>query len=199
MIRIEKALIRVDKDLRELGVHWALIGGFALAVRGVPRATFDLDIAVAISSDTEAEILVRSLTARSYSIRESIEQEATGRLATVRLIAPEDLGIGVDLLFASSGIEEEIVATAEVFEFSENLEIPVANTGFLLVTKILAGRPYDLEDAKRLLAFTTKRDLQTARQAAILITRRGFDRQKNIAADLEDLLERARHGTEGPA
>jgi len=195
--RIEKALIRVDKDLSELKVQWALVGGFALAARGVPRATFDLDIAVAVENDSEAENLIRSLRERSYSIKESIEQEAAGRLATVRLIAPDDLGIGVDLLFASSGIETEIVEMAEILEIFEGLKIPVAATGHILIMKILAGRPYDLEDAKRLFAFTTEGDLELARQAADLISQRGFDRRKNLAEELEQALRQAPRGGMG--
>ncbi len=197
MTRIEKALIRVDKDLSELKVQWALVGGFALAARGVPRATFDLDIAVAVENDSEAENLIRSLRERSYSIKESIEQEAAGRLATVRLIAPDDLGIGVDLLFASSGIETEIVEMAEILEIFEGLKIPVAATGHILIMKILAGRPYDLEDAKRLFAFTTEGDLELARQAADLISQRGFDRRKNLAEELEQALRQAPRGGMG--
>jgi len=43
-----------------------------------------------------------------------LEHEATGRLATMRMVAPhprED-GIVVDLIFASTGIEPEIVEAA---------------------------------------------------------------------------------------
>ncbi|MEE8366940.1 MAG: hypothetical protein V3S30_01350, partial [Thermoanaerobaculia bacterium] len=118
----------------------------------------------------------------------------------VRLIAPDDLGIGVDLLFASSGIETEIVEMAEILEIFEGLKIPVAATGHILIMKILAGRPYDLEDAKRLFAFTTEGDLELARQAADLISQRGFDRRKNLAVELEQALRQApRRGMGDPA
>jgi hypothetical protein len=54
---------------------------------------------------------VRSLLADKYRLLASIEQEETGRLATVRLGSPPAVSgdVVVDLLFASSGIEPEIV------------------------------------------------------------------------------------------
>lgn len=89
------------------GARVALVGGLAVGVRGEPRFTRDVDLAVAVSSDAEAEALVRDLLARGYRAFNALEQEAAGRLATVRLRSPTaatDVAV-VDLLFASSGIE----------------------------------------------------------------------------------------------
>lgn len=49
------ALRRLDGDLDRVGVRWALIGGLAVSVRAEPRFTRDVDVAVAIDSDVEAE------------------------------------------------------------------------------------------------------------------------------------------------
>ena len=61
--------------------------------------------------------LIHKLRARNYRIEAVVEQEAVGRLATVRLTrSSEPNAPVVDLLFASSGIEPEIVAEAEPIE-----------------------------------------------------------------------------------
>jgi len=94
------------------------VGGLAVSVRTEPRFTRDADIAVLVADDRDAEALVRALQARRWRVVAAIEQEAARRLATVRL-APADegvLGTVVDLLFASSGIEPEIVAAADPIE-----------------------------------------------------------------------------------
>ena len=82
-----------------------------MSVRTEPRFTRDADFAVAVASDTEAEALIRRLRAGGYEVTALVEQEAVGRLATVRLAVPGDAeGPVIDLLFASSGIEREVVA-----------------------------------------------------------------------------------------
>ena len=56
--------------------------------------------------------------------------DQTARLATVRLLSPvagED--VAVDLFFANSGVEAEVVAAAESLEVPPGLMIPVARIG----------------------------------------------------------------------
>jgi hypothetical protein len=53
--RIKDRLIRLDTDLRELGARWALVGGLAVSARAEPRTTRDIDVAIVVGSDSEAE------------------------------------------------------------------------------------------------------------------------------------------------
>ena len=63
---------------------------------------------------TDDAALVLELHAVGYRVAALVEEEATRRLATIRLIPPgeRERGVVVDLLFASSGIEPEIDAGA---------------------------------------------------------------------------------------
>lgn len=184
MSELGAALARISGDLRALGVRWAVVGGLALAVRAEPRQTRDIDIAIAVESDREAEELIRDLRPRGYRDNPNgalIEQTDTGRLATIRLIGPSE--VVIDLLFASSGIEREIVEMAERLEILPGVTASVIQRGHLLALKLLAGRPLDRADAAALLERCTDRDLHIARRALDLISRRGFDR--GIDLDLE--------------
>jgi hypothetical protein len=108
VIALESALRRIVLELKELHVSFALVGGLAVSIRTEPRFTKDADLAVALTSDAEAESLVRQLTTLDYRVAAVVEQEAVGRLATVRLSRADQKNIPViDLLFASSGIESE--------------------------------------------------------------------------------------------
>jgi hypothetical protein len=111
---LEEVVRDASARLEALGFQSALIGGLAVSVRSEPRFTRDADFAVAVASDREAESLIRDLQANGYRILILLEQETSGRLATVRLQPPggEDHGVILDLLFASSGIELEIVQSA---------------------------------------------------------------------------------------
>ena len=201
MTRLETVLIRLDSDLRKLGCRWALVGGMAVSVRARPRTTVDVDVAVAVRGDEEAEQLIGRFRALGYEVRSTVEQTATGRLATVRLAPPLEGGAPasdsdrhttvVDLLLASSGIEPEIAAAAERLTILPGLSVPVATIGHLLALKVLAeqeNRPQDRADAIALIATARPRDLREAEHALELIGRRGYDRGKNLRSALERVL-----------
>jgi predicted nucleotidyltransferase len=133
-----------------------LIGGFAVSARAQPRFTSDVDIAVAVDDDRGAEELVRSLLGDDYSLFGTVEHD-NGRLATVRLKRNIDgVGIVVDLLFASSGIEAEVARAAETLEIVPGLQLPVAQTGHLIALKLLA-RDDESRPGSRRPAGTTDR------------------------------------------
>lgn len=186
MTDLEVALLRLAQDLRALRRSWALVGGWAVSLRAEPRTTRDLDVTIAVSNDPEAERIAVELRNRGYRfLPESvIEQTAVGRLATVRTLSPAtEEGVVVDLLFASSGIEPEIVAAASRLEILPGFFVPVAEIGHLLALKVLAGRPQDLADIQSLLQYAEARDRKIARDSLELISRRGYDRGKDLMND----------------
>jgi hypothetical protein len=146
---------------------------------------------VLVSDDRDAEALVRALQERGWLVVTAIEQDAAGRLATVRLAPAAEgaLGTVVDLLFASSGIEPEIVAAADPIEVVPGLIAPVARLGHLVATKVLARddrtRPQDRVDLAALLARADAAALGQAREALALVTRRGFQRGRDLHAALD--------------
>lgn len=191
MNRLEAALRRAAADLDRHGYSWALVGGFAVSARSAPRFTHDIDVAAAVADDNAAEELVRRLMAEGYGFHASVEHD-NGRLATVRLKrAVDGIGVLVDILFASSGIEPEIARAAEKLEIVPGLTLPVATTGHLIALKLLArddsSRPQDLADLLGLLDAATPEDLQQATDAARLITERGFNRDRDLLESLHEL------------
>lgn len=193
MNRVQAALIRIAGDLRDLGHRWALVGGLAVSVHSDPRFTRDVDVAVAVTTDAEAELLVAALQARGYRLLNAIEQTATGRLATVRLSSPGARrgGVVVDLLFASCGIEPEIVAKARRVAVLPHVSVPVARPAHLVAMKVLSLSPERRQDAIDLDALApllNRQERVAARQAVRLIEGRGYHRGKELARTLEELL-----------
>lgn len=193
MTSLEAALRRIHTDLTEVQVSFALVGGLAVSARTEPRFTRDADLAVALANDAEAEALVHSLRARDYGIEAVVEQEAVGRLATVRLTLSHVAQAPViDLLFASSGIEPEIVADAEPLDLLPSLRIGVARTGHLIALKILSRddvtRPQDLVDLRALLRIAPDAELVRARQALTLIAARGYHRGRDLMTEMTSVV-----------
>jgi predicted nucleotidyltransferase len=184
--RVEAGLRRAAADLGATRQRWALVGGLAVSARAEPRLTRDVDLAVAVQSDDEAEQVVYTLRQRGYGLVALVEQTAVARLATARLSAPDQSGVLVDLLFASSGIEVEIADRAEPIEIVPGLTVPLARTGHLLALKLLARddrtRPQDADDLRALLEVASPDDLTEAQRALQLIETRGFNRGRDLAA-----------------
>jgi|SRR5579872_905893 len=90
------------------------------------------------------------------------------------------------------GIENEIVPSADPLEVLPQLTVPVATTAHLIAVKVLAGRSQDLTDLGYLLTDASPSDLDSAREAARLIQARGFNREQDVLADLEQLIADAK-------
>jgi predicted nucleotidyltransferase len=194
MSRLSAAARQIAQNLEALGRRGAVIGGIAVSARCEPRFTRDLDLAIAAADDADAEALIFALQNSGYRVHTVLENTAQHRLATVRLESQSEQasGIVVDLLFASSGIEAEIVAEAESLEVFSGVTLPVARVGHLLVLKLLARddrrRPQDLVDIRSLLTVAKQEDITRARNAAKLIQQRGFSRGRDLRRHLEDVV-----------
>ena len=187
MASIESALRNAIADLNAVKARWTLVGGLAVSARTEPRFTKDLDFAVAVGSDAEAEEVVHRLRSRDYEPVQILEQDYVERLPGVRLVR-KGSDVVVDLLFASSGIENEVVAAADRLEVLPHLTVPVATTAHLIALKVLAGRSQDLTDVAYLIPAASPADLDVARDAVKLIQTRGFNRGRDVVAELEELI-----------
>jgi predicted nucleotidyltransferase len=191
---LEDSLRRSVADLESAGARFALVGGMAVSARTEPRFTRDVDMAVSLDDDAAAEALVRDLSARGFAASTVVEQEARGRLAQVRLVPPgaSPGGCILDLLFASSGIEPEIVREAETLEILPGLRVPVARTGHLIALKVLSHddsiRPQDRVDLAALLRCAAPDERLRARQGLRLIAERGFGRGRDLEALADTFL-----------
>ena|SRR5690554_57896 len=188
-----ETLAQVAEILVRLDMNWALVGGLAVSSYVEPRFTRDIDIAVAVNDDTEAEQFIHSWVSFGFMIDSVIEQDATGRLATIRSRRRGmEHNIVIDFLFASSGIEPEISAEARSIEIAPNIVVPVARPGHLFALKLLSAdlktRPQDFIDLKNLSTYLDPEERDAARQAVQLIEQRHFNRERDLQALLEEML-----------
>jgi DNA-binding MarR family transcriptional regulator len=187
-------LRHVGDLLTEAGFRWALVGGLAVSVRADPRFTRDIDLAVEVTSDGQAEALVRRLVAEGFVVSAALEHDVLRRLATVRLLPPGQPadGVIVDLLFASSGIEGDICRDAERLEIVPGVTVPVARAGHLLAQKILSrgpDRPQDEVDIQSVLADLDTHELERCRRALREVVARGANRGKDLLLAFEMLTK----------
>jgi predicted nucleotidyltransferase len=185
------ALAQIVAELARLERSFALVGGLGVSVRGEVRFTRDVDLALRVRDDVDAEDLARELSARGYAVVALVEHDEAKRLATLRLRSPS--GVTVDLLMASSGIEPEIVARATTVAIEGVGDVPVAQPEELLAMKVLSmdeRRLQDRIDAVMLLEVNREIDLARVRMNLRLIEERGFHRKQDLAAKLQSVLDR---------
>ena len=195
---VEQQLRQAATDLNKVGARFAVVGGLAVSARAEPRLTRDADFAVAVASDGEAEQTVLALRKLGYEVVAVVEQEATGRMSTVRL---ETKGsVITDLLFASCGIEPDIVERATKISILPGLVLRVASVGDLIAMKLLARddrrRPADADDLRALREVARPADWFIARTAVAAIEHRGYARRRNLRAALESLITDGAYGPE---
>ena len=111
---------------------------------------------------------------------------------TVRLVGRGDpTRVITDLLFASSGIEAEVVALADDIEIIPGLTLPVARTGHLIAMKLLARddrrRPADADDLRALAEVASKADWDLAEAACRQIVDLGYGRGRDLVSLLVDV------------
>jgi len=121
--------------------------------------------------------LVARLRQRGYSPLATVEHDTQSRLSTVRLASKSD--VKVDLLFASSGIEQEVVSRSTIFKLTNVGSVAVARAEELLAMKVLSmddRRLQDQIDARRLVSRNPGLDLLAVRDNLANIQTRGYSR-----------------------
>ncbi len=196
MTYLHRLLANAVADLNAEGVRFALVGGLAVSVQIEARFTRDLDFAVACLDDPQAERIVAALQRRGYTLETVLEHETRHRLATVRLLPPEADGSAamIDLLFATAGIEPEVVADSTPTTLPGGVHAPVARIGHLIALKLLASdevrRPQDQVDIANLVRAADESETDRARHAVRLIVERGFHRGRDLEGDLDAWIRR---------
>lgn len=147
--------------LNRAGIRYVVIGGLAVVIHGVERATFDLDICLAMNK-ANIDKLWRTLSGLGYRTRQPLgvdDLTDPGRLAAlieeknlkaVTFWNPEDQrALEVDVVIAP-GLPFETVFNNRI-EFSYQGEaIPVAAKSDLTAMKQMTGRARDVADVKAL-------------------------------------------------
>jgi hypothetical protein len=138
----------VRRVLDAHGIRYALIGAHAMAVRGYPRSTVDIDLMTAEARVLEPQIW-SSLRADGVAVdlRRGDADDPLGGVAHVLLAD----GTDVDIVLAKWKWQEDLVARAEPIALAGTF-VPVPPLGDLILLKLAAGGYTDLQDAAALLA-----------------------------------------------
>jgi len=142
-------LAALARALSSLAVPWYLFGAQAAVIWGRPRLTADVDVTVRLPADDHGP-LVRVLEEAGFTLRTGDPDEFVRRTRVLPFVhRPSQLP--VDVVLAGPGLEEAFLSRAVPVTIA-GVSIPVISPEDLVVVKILAGRPKDIEDVRGILA-----------------------------------------------
>lgn len=135
--------------LTELGVGWYVFGAQAVLHWGRPRFTEDVDVTVHLGS-VDTSSLLACLERRGFNLREEGTAAFIAETRVVPLVFASS-GWALDVVLAGQGLEEAFFQRSVSIELAPGLAVRLISAEDLVVTKILAGRPKDLDDVDGVL------------------------------------------------
>jgi len=137
------ALTSAVSLLETHGYRYALIGGLAVSIWGLTRATYDVDIKVLVP-ETDYQTL-RNILRTAFPVRARPHVHQNPLIVDTKIE-----GVIVDFLLAVPGYEENIINRAVVYTL-DGLKIPICSPEDLIIQKVVAGRPQDWQDCEGIL------------------------------------------------
>lgn len=154
-------LTRLAAALDEAGIPYMVIGGQAVLVHGEPRLTRDIDVTVGLGTDG----LDRLLTVLGQTGLQPLPDDPTA-FATETMVLPAvdpGSGIRVDLILSFTTYELEAIERARPAPAGLG-SVRFASAEDLIVHKMIAGRPRDLEDVRSILLRNPTLDRESVRR-----------------------------------
>ena len=127
-------------------VEFMLVGAYAVAAHGLPRATGDIDLWIKCS-DENAQRVWAALSKFGAPLENLSKQD---------LLTPEtviQLGVTprrIDIMTQITGVDYDEAEPRKVFVDLEGIRVPIIGLSHLLQNKAAVGRPQDKADVARL-------------------------------------------------
>lgn len=144
----EELISRLAQALDALKVPYMVIGGQALLLYAEPRMTRDIDITLGSGLERLPEILQASIEAGLEALPDDVQEFAQKTL--VLPLVDTDTHIRVDFIFSLTDYERSAIERSRIVKL-HGTNVHFAAPEDLIVHKIFAGRPIDLEDVKKVL------------------------------------------------
>jgi len=146
-------MIRLPQDFKELlqllnskKIEYLVVGGYAVALYGYPRATGDMDIWVAISK-INAHKIVEALKEFGFNVAELKEELFLEKEKNIRMGIPP---LRIEILTSIDGVEFTECYSNKEIVIIDDIEINFISLEDLKKNKKASGRYQDLADLENL-------------------------------------------------
>ncbi len=155
-----KLLKTIALALDQKGIPYMVIGGQAVLLHGEPRMTRDIDITLGIGT----EKIDQMLDIVGIIPLEPLVDANDFTLRTMVLPCQDpESGIRVDFIFSFSPYELQAMGRARLVDM-EGVKVKFASAEDLVIHKVFAGRPRDMEDVRSVLIKNPEMDIRYIRR-----------------------------------
>ena len=156
----EEILSRIAASLKKHTIPYMIIGGQAVLLYGEPRLTRDIDITLGLNTEYVNELLkvIRELSLKPIPENIKLFVQQTMVLPALE----ETTGIRVDFIFSFTTYEIEAIKRARKITIMGQ-EVCFASPEDVIIHKIFAGRPRDIEDVRSIILKNSDMDIQYIR------------------------------------
>jgi predicted nucleotidyltransferase len=149
MTRFEQVLARLGRALDGAGIPYMIIGGQAVLIHGRLRVTEDVDLTLGVDAGAATRVLA---TLRGIGLRPLVDkpEEFVARTYILPMFAEAEK-VRVDFAFSFSPYEQQAIARSQTRP-ETGYPVRFVTVEDLIIHKLFAGRPRDLEDIRGVLA-----------------------------------------------
>ena len=144
----EKLLSTIGSNLTKHNIPYMIIGGQAVLLYGEPRLTRDIDITLGVNTDRLNDLLKLLKEIPLMPIPKNLESFVKETMVLPTM--DETTGIRVDFIFSFTLYETQAIHRAKAVTISDR-EVFFASPEDVIIHKIFAGRPRDLEDVRTIV------------------------------------------------
>ncbi len=147
--------------MRRRRLRWYVFGAQAAVAYGRPRMTGDVDVTVDLKQE-EPHMLLDELSSAGFALRIDLSEDFLRESRLLPLVHTPT-AMPVDLVIAGSSLHAEFLARRRFVDIG-GLRVPMLSPEDLVVTKILAGRPKDIEDVRGVLLEQPRLNIESVRE-----------------------------------
>lgn len=154
-------LARLARGLDAAALPYMIIGGQAVLLHGEPRLTRDVDVTLGVGLERLDDLLA---ALPGLGLRPLVDPSDFTRRTLVLPCEDPGTGVRVDFILSFTPYERDAIARARRVLLG-GTEVAFATAEDLVVHKVLAGRPRDLEDVRGVLLKNPAFDAAAVRAA----------------------------------
>lgn len=152
----EKLISKLALFLSENKIPYMIIGGQAVLLYGIPRLTKDIDITLGVSTESIADVVKICRLAKLKILPEAYKDFVNK--TSVLPVQDEATGIRVDFIFSFTPYEQQAIKRAKKVTI-DNTSVNFASVEDVIIHKIFAGRPRDIEDIRNIIIKNAEIDI----------------------------------------
>jgi hypothetical protein len=144
----ERLLEQIAVELASRSIPYLIVGGQAVLVHGEPRLTRDIDVTLGVGVDRLDDLLA-IVKQTGWNV---LVQSPRDFVQQTMVLPCEDPGSGVrlDFIFSHSSYERQAMARTTTLKVGQT-DVRFASPEDLVIHKVVAGRPRDIEDVRSVL------------------------------------------------